>query len=154
MELVNQSAETMWRAFRELHPEVPDVYSAWSFGADEKMANELSQLVTQGEKRGTTSLVRCYELDDEEYPTLDDYSVILDGQDKAVCIIKNKQLTFCQFSEVTEQMAMIEGEGDKSLHYWQDAHRDFFSQALKEYHEEFNDEMQVLFEEFQVVYHP
>jgi len=47
---------------------------------------------------------------------------------------------------------MIEGEGDKSLEYWRRGHINFFTEETKELGIEFNEELEVIFETFQVVY--
>lgn len=47
---------------------------------------------------------------------------------------------------------LIEGEGDKSLKYWQRVHINFFTRELKEFEMEFSQDMLVVFEELEVVY--
>jgi uncharacterized protein YhfF len=50
-------------------------------------------------------------------------------------------------------MAAQEGEGDKTLSFWRKVHRKFFTQELKAYNKKFSEEMLVICEEFEVVYH-
>ena len=56
------------------------------------------------------------------------------------------------FNEVTKEFAHAEGEGDLSLDYWRDVHRDFFSDGLKDLNKSFEENMLVVCETFEVVY--
>ena len=51
-----------------------------------------------------------------------------------------------QFKNITEGLAFIEGEGDKSLKYYQDEHTKIFKKIDKS----FNEESKVVFEIFKV----
>lgn len=127
-------------------------YTAWYFCDNEKSANELALLVKEGTKRGTTSLKYLYEVENEQIPGTDDYSVITNYNGDAQCIIKNKKVLVLPFRDVTEELAYIEGEGDKSLRYWREVHIEFFTREIKSEGLEFNEDMEVVFEEFEVVY--
>lgn len=127
-------------------------YTSWYFCDNEKSANDLVELVRQEVKRGTTSLYHLYEAENEELPMEGNYSIITDFSGIAQCIIRTKKVTVLPFSDVNEEFARIEGEGDKSLKYWQTVHIDFFTRELKEQEMEFSQNMLVVFEEFEVVY--
>jgi uncharacterized protein YhfF len=45
-------------------------------------------------------------------------------------------------------MAMLEGEGDLSLFYWVNEHKNFFTNELKQYNLMFNNDIDIVFEEF------
>lgn len=77
----------------------------------------------------------------ETVPKEGDLSVITNFYGQPLCII-----------EITKSDAQIEGEGDKSLRYWRNVHKEFFSKELQEYSLQFNKNMLVVFEEFTVVY--
>lgn len=125
------------------------IYDAWAFGAD---ADRLAQLVLSGEKTATSSAYPLYEIEGEELPKTGEYSVILDSNDNAVCIVITTRVYIIPFSQVSEQHAYLEGEGDRTLDYWRDVHRDFFADELKGAGLEFTEEMLVVCEEFEVVY--
>ncbi|HAS74699.1 MAG TPA: RNA-binding protein [Clostridiales bacterium UBA8960] len=127
-------------------------YEAWSFGADEKSANDLSKLVLEGKKTSTTSLHCLYAFEDEELPEENAYSIILDGNNEAQCVIKTTKVSITPFNEVTETFAKTEGEGDMSLEYWKKVHRAFFSKDLKKFEKAFTENMLVVCETFEVVY--
>lgn len=127
-------------------------YISSYFCDNEKSANDLAKLVTNGIKRGTTSLYDLYKIDNEEIPRVNDYDIITDWNGIAQCIIRTKKVTILPFKDVDEELAKIEGEGDKSLKYWQNVHIYFFSKELKELGMEFNPDMKVVFEEFEVIF--
>ena len=124
-------------------------YDAWAFGAD---ADRLAQLVVSGEKTATSSAYSMYEIEGEELPREGEYSVILDSNAAAVCIIKTMSVYVIPFNQVSERHAYLEGEGDRTLGYWRNVHKDFFTDELKGVGLEFTEEMLVVCEEFEVVY--
>lgn len=127
-------------------------YTSWYFCDNEESANNLVSLVKRGVKRGTASLHYLYKIDNEPVPQKGDYSVVTNFSGKAECIIRNKKVTILPFKNVGEELAYIEGEGDKSLKYWRDVHIEFFTRELNSQGLEFNEDMEVVFEEFEVVY--
>lgn len=124
---------------------------AWHFCADEKNANELAELTFKGIKRGTASLKYWYEVEDEKIPEEGDLNIITDWEGKPVCVIKNEKVSIIPFRDVDKDFALREGEGDKSLKYWRDVHIDYFTKELKEVDKEFNEDMLVVCQEFDVV---
>jgi uncharacterized protein YhfF len=130
----------------------PDEYQAWSFGNNPEMADELGELVREGIKTATASLTWSYEAGIEPYPEVGDYSIILDGLGRPMCIIQTTELSVHAFNEVGEDHAYLEGEGDRSLRFWREVHWDFFSGECKELGREPHDQMSVLCERFKLVY--
>lgn len=57
-----------------------------------------------------------------------------------------------RFDEVDPEFAREEGEGDKSLDYWQTVHRNFFSEELATIGRSFDEAMPVICERFEKVY--
>lgn len=121
----------------------------WSFGVE---ADLLARLVVIGEKTATASAYPLYELENETLPTIGAYSVILDSNDNAICIIQTEKVTVVPFDEVTAEHAYKEGEGDKSLGFWRKVHEKFFTECLNEAGLKFTPKMKVVCEEFSVVY--
>lgn len=150
------SVEEMWLSYLKTLDENKETtkksYTAWHFCNDEKSANELAELVLQGTKRGTASLNYWYKEGKEKLPKTGEYSIIINWQGIAKCIIKTTKIEIIPFKDVTEKFASIEGEGDKSLDYWRNVHRIYFEDELKEIGKEFNEDMEIVCEEFEVVY--
>lgn len=141
----------MWSRFcSEKNIDPNTHYEAWPFGA---VPDNLAALVMLGIKYATASLYDLYELDSSEpMPKEGDYSVILDSRDEAVCVIQTIKLDVVPFDEVDEEQAFGEGEGDKSLKYWRDAHNYFLGEQAREYGAEFNEKSRVLCEKFKLCY--
>ena len=119
--------ETFWRSFVEATG-IDGPYTAWAFGHDPAMADDLGRLVRDGPKRATTSLLSWYEGDDAEpMPTVGALSVILDGSERPLCVIRTTAVEVRAFGLVDDAFAWVEGEGDRSLAYWRAAHIDFFA---------------------------
>lgn len=139
----------MWALFLEKNANLTDEYEAWAFGDS---ADELSALVLEGKKTATSSAYDLYAVDGEEIPKVGDYSVILDSEERAVCIIQNISVKTVPFCDVDSEFAAKEGEGDGSLEYWRRVHREFFSGCFSEANLEFNDSISLVLEEFRVVF--
>ncbi|WMJ82236.1 ASCH domain-containing protein [Clostridium sp. MB40-C1] len=156
MDKIDISVKKMWEDYLtsigESIIKTNKKYTSWHFCSDEKSANELARLVKEGVKRGTTSLYYLYEVENEKIPMADEYSVITNWSGIAECIIRTKKVRVLPFKDINEELAEIEGEGDKSLEYWKKAHIDVFIEELKELGMEFTSDMMVVFEEFEVVY--
>ncbi len=138
-----------WEAFVKENPFVQSQCEMWSFGVDEEW---LAHLVEIGEKTATASAYPLYKLENEPLPEIGVYSVILDSKENAICVIQTKKVTVVPFYAVSSEHAWKEGEGDKSLEYWRDVHKTFFSACLQQVGMEFTSDMEVVCEEFEVVY--
>lgn len=138
------TAEEMWQKSG-----LGGTYQAWAFGG---APDKLAQLVLDGVKTATCSAVSVYEFQQEEIPKAGDYSVILDSSDHAVCIIQTTKVSVMPFDQVSARHAFLEGEGDRSLEYWRRIHEEFFTDELKAIHQIFDEKMELVCEEFEVVY--
>lgn len=136
------TAEEMWEKSKLIGE-----YEAFSFYDD-----TLAYLIKDGIKTATSSGKIFYDLEGESLPEVGNYSIILDNMNQAVCIIKNTKVYIEKFKNITKEHAKKEGEGDKSLAYWQDVHKDFFTHELEAYSMEFSIEMELVIEEFEVVF--
>lgn len=141
-----------WRDFQEQHPEVTQKLSAWSFGASPKQADELAQLVVEGKKRATSSLYDAYRWTNEPLPQPGNYSLILDGQQQPVAVIKTTYVEFVPYEQVTPQFAALEGEEDSSLDCWRDKHWLFFTKEAELAGFHFTPQQLVVCEQFSLVY--
>ena len=142
------NAQEMWNLYSTKENITAD-YEAWAFGDD---PDTLADLVLKGIKTGTSSLHLWYGLEGEELPQAGEYNVILDSQEKAVCITKTTRVYVAPFCQISPEHAYREGEGDRSLAYWQKVHEAFFEEELKEAGLYFDENMKVVCEEFIRVY--
>lgn len=141
--------EELWKAYKTINPEAGDDYEAWAFGV---MPDELAQLVLDGVKTATASGYDLYVLENDPLPEVGSYDIVLDSQGRAICVIKVTKVYVTEFGQVTADHAYKEGEGDRSLTYWRQAHIDFFKPYYQEVGLDFNDNSLIVCEEFEVVY--
>lgn len=153
MEKYHESVYKMWDDFMELHPGLKEkTFTAWYFCNTEDCANKLAELVLKGIKRGTTSLMYWYDTGKENIPSKGGFSVVTDWNGNAKCIIRTKKVTILPFKDFSQELAAIEGEGDKSLEYWRRAHVKFFTDEMKSENLNFSEDMEIVFEEFELIY--
>ena len=55
-----------------------------------------------------------------------EYSVIVDGGGEPLCVIRITHVELRPFGEVDADFAWTEGEGDRTLEWWRQAHLGFF----------------------------
>lgn len=122
--------ETFWREFADAS-DVKAPYTAWAFGTeiDREMQTELGTLVRDGPKRATAGVLAEYEIEGEALPQVGDYSVILDGRGEPLCIIQTTRVEVRPFGEVDADFAWTEGEGDRTLEWWREAHIGFYDRV-------------------------
>lgn len=141
------NAKQMWEKF--LDKEAGDSYDAWQYGSH---ANGLALLTLLKIKTATSSAYPIYVQYDEPLPQVGSYSIILDKQDHAVCIIQTTEVTIIPFDQVNDEHAYLEGEGDRTLDYWRKIHADFFTQEMENMGQQFHKDMLVVCEKFKVIY--
>jgi len=143
----------MWDKFVQSNPEIKsNDFKSWYFCDTEKCANDLADLVLRGIKRATASLNYWYKSGKEIIPKAGELNVITNWDGIAQCITITRSVTILKFKDVSSEMASTEGEGDKSLDYWRKAHIHFFTNELIKEKLEFDEEMEIVFEEFEMIY--
>ena len=154
MDAVKQFWQQYLATLPDDHPHRTATYEAWAFGDvnDAELADELGALVLHGEKRATASLIWEYEADDEPMPQVGEISIVLDGRNEPLCIIETTELRTLPYNEVDAQFAHDEGEGDRSLEYWRQAHWRFFGRVCERMGREVTETMPVLCERFKLIY--
>jgi len=139
----------MWAAYRGHAGLAHDDFDVFGFGDSPAMATELIELVVEGRKRATASLLRWYE---GEYPVVGGFSIVLDGDEVPRCIILTTEIRIGPLSSVDDRFAWDEGEGDGSRDYWLAAHREFFHRAAAKENFRMHDAIETVFERFEVVW--
>lgn len=127
-------------------------YIAEGWGDSPEMADELGTLIAQGVKTGTCSAVWDWEAEGNPIPEVGLITVALDGHGEPLCIVETSEVTIRKYNEVDADFARAEGEGDLSLKYWREAHRNFFSRTLPKIGREFSEDMPLVCERFKVIY--
>lgn len=149
------TAEQLWHKFcSEMKIEEATPYEAWSFGGDAATADALLKLVLQGRKFGTASAYDEYVAEDalDELPEIGDYSVLVNSNGEAACIIRNYDVYIRSFDEVPPFHAYAEGEESRSLESWKDIHTIFFSPSLQAIGKPLSEKSLIVCEKFTVEY--
>jgi uncharacterized protein YhfF len=154
---LSDSAARLWDAYVASGlPGAPaavgTTYTAWQFGYGVEQGDRLLACVLDGPKRATAGALWAYEAEGEPIPVPGDYSVLLDGHGVAQCIIRTTRVDVLPFDQVDAVFAFDEGEGDRSLEYWREAHWAYFVSELAELGREATRDMPVVCERFEVVY--
>ena len=142
---MNEAAQTYWDEYWK-DEEKPDLVSAWMFGV---LPDELAQLVIDGKKTATCSGHVFYELENERLPQVGEYSIILNGAEQPVAMIKIVKVSIVPMNEVSEEFAVEEGEGPYES--WKSAHIEFFTNELRDLDLEFSEDMLLVCERFELI---
>ena len=124
--------------------DIPEKYRdlrSFAFGDGRELADELLDLVLRGVKTAT-----CSTEDEPNTSTPGERWIVRDGRGTPRCVIESIEVTYRRYSEVDAAFAHDEGEGDRSLAYWRDAHRNYFGRQGK-----FSEDMMLMCERFRLV---
>jgi uncharacterized protein YhfF len=112
---------------------------SFAFGDGPELADELLDLVIRGVKTATCST-------EDQASTPGARWIVRDGHGQPRCVIETTQVTYRRYNEVDAAFAFDEGEGDRSLAYWRQAHRNYFGRLGK-----FSEDMMLMCERFRLV---
>lgn len=127
-------------------------FSSDYFCADEYNANVCADLILKGEKTASCSMDYWYSHKGETMPEIGHLLVVTDWQGEPKCIVEITSVEKCRYKDVTQEFAAAEGEGDKTLAWWHQAHWRFFSLECEELGIEPTEDMLLVLERFKVVY--
>jgi len=127
-------------------------YVAEGWGDSSRLADELGALIAAGTKTATCSALWEYEAEGSTLPEVGSKTIVLDGNNEPLCIVETTEVEVQPYDEVDAQFAHEEGEGDRSLEYWRDAHWRFFSRTLPNIGREPTIDMPLVCERFRVIY--
>lgn len=156
METPHSSIKAYWQSFLATLP--PDstyhgrAYIAEGFGDSPELADKLGALIVNGIKTATCSALWEWEAEGEPLPSIGQLTLILDGQGYPLCITEAIEVALRRYDEVDAQFAAEEGEGDRSLSYWRDAHWHFFTRVLAAFGKEPTLDMPLVCERFRVIF--
>jgi uncharacterized protein YhfF len=123
---------------------VPEAYRSlrsFAFGDSPALADELLELVLKGTKTAT-----CSTEDEPNTSKAGERWIVLDGRGMPRCVIQTLEVTYRRYREVDAAFAREEGEGDRSLAYWRQAHREYFGRQGR-----FSEDMMLMCERFRLV---
>ncbi len=112
----------------------------WMFG---DKPDELLEKVLLGIKTATCALY------DNEIPEPNEKNIIMNSKGKDACMIEIYDYRILKYKEMTEEMAVAEGEGD--LKEWQEIHKRFFSNELGIEEKEFDENTLIIYYLFRLI---
>ena len=98
------------------------------FGTKGKQREKLNSLVLTGLKKATAGTLEWdYKAEGEEIETIGEHLSVLDNEGNQVAVIKATKVEVRKFSEVPDEFALAEGEGDLSGDDFRKSHSDYWS---------------------------
>lgn len=158
MNIPHDTHHTFWHTFLATLPADSPYhhtpYTAEAWGDNPALADELGTLIADGTKTATCSALWEWEAEGNPIPHVGMITIVLDGQGEPLCIVETTEVTIRPYHEVDATFAYEEGEGDRSLDYWREAHWRFFSRTLPKIGREPTMNMPLVCERFRVIYRP
>lgn len=114
------------------------------FGDSAALSAALVSGIRSGKKAATCGALRDFEAG-EPLPSVGRRDIVLAWDGSPELVIETVEVVQCSFEEVTEAMALAEGEND-DLEGWRSDHRDFFQRNGG-----FSSQMQVVWERFTLI---
>jgi uncharacterized protein YhfF len=127
-------------------------YHAEKWGDYRELAEELGGLIVAGEKTATCSSVLEWEAEGRPIPEKGLFTIVLDWTGTPLCIIETTEVEIKPYDQVDAQFAYAEGEGDRSLKYWREAHWRHFSRVLAAIGKKPTQDMLLVCERILVIY--
>ena len=147
----NASARNLWGDFLDAHLEFAseDAPKVIHFCDNEKDADVCAKLVSKDVKRATSHSLLGLQLRNEKLPQVGDFAIVTDWGGTAKCVIRTTSVRLIPYFAVREEQSRLEGEGDKTLAYWQKVHWDYYTRELEEFGKAPKESMIVVFEQFE-----
>ena len=144
----------MWEAFIARHPEYrhqpkPESYY---FCDNKKDADACAELVVKGIKQATSTSLWWYNQNKAALPIAGDLAIVTNWEGEAKAIIKCTKVDQVPFNKITADYAYIEGEGDRSLAYWQQVHWDYYTREMEPYGAKPAQDMIIICEQFMTIW--
>ena len=124
---------------------------AGSFGFEAKgfAGTERIAALLAGKKTAAFFSYATFAIDNEELPVSDEYYIVLDASQEAVCIIKTTAVQILPYDQVAWEMAAREGE-DSSLQEWRERTRENLEEEGELVGFEFAPDIKLVYVEFEV----
>lgn len=122
-----------------------------NFEAKGFVADEMIALVLSGKKTAFFTSWSTYAIDQEPVPVSGELYLVLDRNEKPVCVIETQSVQVIPFNEVTWEMAKLEGE-DENLEVWREKKREYLEEEGDIMGFEFTPDIKLVFQTFSVIY--
>jgi len=117
---VDPSVQEMWERYlaQSGEPSATPSPMAWHFCDNQVDADTCAALALAGRKHATASSLWFFQSQHLRLPSVGDLEVVTSWNGIAQCIIRTTAVQIVPFSDVTNEHASAEGEGDGSLGFW------------------------------------
>ena len=122
-----------------------------AFGTTPQMQSHLAERVAAGVKRATTSVLAAYRAAGEPLPEPGELATVVDGAGQAVCTIRTTHVEIRRYGDIEADHADAEGEGDRTLQAWYDAHQPVLAEVCASLGITFGDDLELVLETFHVI---
>ncbi len=129
-----------------------DFTDAYGIGDSPELKQELLELILEGKKRASTTLVRESMLEGWPESEVGQYNIVLDGDDEPAAVIRTVSVRRCRFSEVDEEHAYWEGEDERTLDAYIREHTKYYTRIGGRLGFEFTPDMEVILDRYELVY--
>ena len=123
---------------------------AFAFGDSPETSDRLAKLLLDGEKSATSAWLASYEAEGIDIPEVGDLSIMCDGADRPLALLRTTDVRKIPFADVGPEIAQAEGEG--TLDEWKAEHRGFFARECAALGIEFDPGGDVVVEFVEVLY--
>ncbi|MFK3869825.1 ASCH domain-containing protein [Pseudoalteromonas rhizosphaerae] len=147
-----QAIERLINEFNHAYSRSITKLPVWHFCDNQIDADECAALVLKGIKQATTTSLYWFEHSKEALPKVGDLAIFTNWHGEPLGIIKTTNVAIVPYNEITAEYAALEGEGDKSLHYWRKVHWTYYQRELAETKFERSNMMPLVCEQFKLVY--
>lgn len=154
MSMKENLLNTYWERFQHEMPvyKQEKIPPAYYFCDNQKDADDCAELVSAGIKQATTHSLIWFRIHQEALPQIGDLAIVTDWNGTPKAIIKTIKIEIVKFKDITPEYAFIEGEGDKSLSYWQEVHWAYYTRELGEQNLKPSLDMELVCEYFETVW--
>jgi len=144
-----------WERYLEMRPadgcDVPHVTA--DYAGSSKDTDELLRAYLEGRKTAGSSFLEDYLTANDPIPQVGNYWILLASDGEPSCLLRTVKIKIYKFKDVTEEIAVAEGEGDCSVEYWRRVHAKSYTPHLKAWGIYDIEEATVITEFFRVVFH-
>jgi len=143
----------IWNNFILINPKYKNISMPefYYFCDNEKDANDCAQLVVDGVKRATSTSMWWFETYEQPLPKIGDLGIVTNWEGIAKAIIQTIKIEQTPFNKITPEYAKIEGEGDKSLAYWNKVHWGYYNREMHEKGQHPTENMLLVCEQFKTI---
>jgi len=151
--MTHPSVNAMWERFRAANPEIPSEPPLDFHFCDLKDdADECAELVVKGQKQATAASLVELAINGYEVSKPGDYWIVTDFDGVAKAVIRTTSVNVMRFGDVDAQFAWDEGEGDRTLDWWREAHCGYFQRVLIGSGTPVDDNLMIACERFETVF--